>query len=50
MKNLSIIGSGRIVEEHIKAALHCNIKVQHIFSSRRFNNAQRLSKNKNRKC
>lgn len=45
MKNLSIIGSGRIVEEHIKAALHCNIKVQHIFSSRPgSNNAQRLSK------
>jgi len=45
MKNLSIIGSGRIVEEHIKAALLCNIKVRYIFSSRvGSKNAERLSK------
>ena len=45
MKNLSIIGSGRIVEEHIKAALLCNLKVRYIFSSRTGSkNAERLSK------
>ncbi len=45
MKSLSIIGSGRIVEEHIKAAISCNIKVQYIYSSRKDSkNAVRLSK------
>lgn len=34
MHSLAIIGSGRIVEEHIKAALRCSIKVKYIFSSR----------------
>ena len=44
MESLSIIGSGRIVEEHIKAALRCNIKVLYIFSSRPNSlNAVRLS-------
>ena len=45
MHSLSVIGSGRIVEEHIKAALRCNIKVRYIFSSRvGSKNAVRLSK------
>ena len=45
MASLSIIGSGRIVEEHIKAALLCNIKLRYIFSSRKGSkNAERLSK------
>ena len=45
MKSLSIIGSGRIVEEHIKAALLCNIKIRYIYSSRKGSkNAKRLSK------
>ena len=45
MNSLSIIGSGRIVEEHIKAALLCNIKIRYIFSSRvGSKNAERLSK------
>lgn len=44
MTSLSIIGSGRIVEEHIKAAQKCNIKVRYIFSSRPNSlNAVRLS-------
>lgn len=43
--NLSIIGSGRIVEEHIKAALFHNIKIKYIFSSRAGSkNAINLSK------
>lgn len=48
MKSLSIIGSGRIVEEHIRAALKCNIKVKYIFSSRPGSkNAERISKKYN---
>ena len=44
MVSLSIIGSGRIVEEHLKAAQKCNIKVRYIFSSRPNSlNAVRLS-------
>ena len=43
--NLSIIGSGRIVEEHIKAAQLNNIKIKYIFSSRTGSkNAINLSK------
>jgi len=48
MLNLSIIGSGRIVEEHIKAALLNNIKIKYIFSSRAGSkNAINLSKKYN---
>jgi hypothetical protein len=44
MITLSIIGSGRIVEEHIKAAKLNNIKVKYIFSSRlRSKNCARLA-------
>ena len=43
--NLSIIGSGRIVEEHIKAALNNNINIKYIFSPRKNSkNAIKLSK------
>jgi hypothetical protein len=45
MMSLSIIGSGRIVEEHIKAALLCNIRIRYLFSSRvASKNAIRLCK------
>ena len=41
---LSIIGSGRIVEEHIKAALKNKISVKYIFSSRKNSkNAKKLA-------
>ena len=44
MITLSIIGSGRIVEEHIKAAKLNNIRVKYIFSSRlRSKNCARLA-------
>ena len=48
MITLSVIGSGRIVEEHIKAARLNNIKVKYIFSSRLGSkNCARLAKKYN---
>ena len=40
--NLSIIGSSRIVEEHIKAAKKLNINIKYIYSSKV--NSKNLSK------
>ena len=44
-KNLSIIGSSRIVEEHIKAAIKVGFKIKYIYSSNKFSkNAKIISK------